>query len=143
MLAWFAGKLKAWTDNYSWTPEEPIHWAFIHYQGSPSAAMQIYKEAEAVLNENSSSMLGRYISQPVGGSLFPNEVCFMSRFCFTYWLFLHQLWLYPREWMEETCNIQFWKQHKSGGHFIAWERPEALCADITEFYNKTGPVFGQ
>ncbi|CAG7978452.1 unnamed protein product [Penicillium salamii] len=52
MLAWFIGKLKAWTDNYPWTSEEIIHWVFIHYQGSPSAAMQIYKEAEAVLNEN-------------------------------------------------------------------------------------------
>ncbi|KAK5046882.1 hypothetical protein LTR84_007236 [Exophiala bonariae] len=125
MLAWFAGKLKAWTDEYPWTPQEIIHWAFIHYQGSPSAAMQIYKEAEAVLNENPTSMLGRYISQPVGGSLFPKE-----------------LWLYPREWMEETCNIQFWRQHKSGGHFIAWERPDALVADVAEFYSKSGPVFG-
>jgi hypothetical protein len=76
MLAWFVGKLKAWTDEYPWTPDEMIHWAFIHYQGSPSAAMQIYKEAEAVLNENSDSMLGRHISQPVGGSLFPREVRF-------------------------------------------------------------------
>ncbi|CAI7628050.1 unnamed protein product [Penicillium crustosum] len=74
MLAWFVGKLKAWTDNYPWTPDEVIHWAFIHYQGSPSAAMQIYEEAEVVLNENPNSMLGRYISQPVGGSLFPKEV---------------------------------------------------------------------
>lgn len=74
MLAWFVGKLKAWTDDYPWTAEELIHWAFIHYQGSPSAAMQIYKEAQAVLNDDASSMLGRYISQPVGGSLFPKEV---------------------------------------------------------------------
>ncbi|KAF7553412.1 hypothetical protein G7Z17_g3641 [Cylindrodendrum hubeiense] len=125
MLAWFVGKLKAWTDDYPWTKEELIHWAFIHYQGSPSAAMQIYKEAESVLNENPNSMLGRYISQPVGGSLFPKE-----------------LWLYPRDWMAETCNIQFWRQHEKGGHFIAWERPEALAADVAEFYRKTGPVFG-
>ncbi|KAH7120258.1 Alpha/Beta hydrolase protein [Dactylonectria estremocensis] len=125
MLAWFVGKLKAWTDNYPWTKEELIHWAFIHYQGSPSAAMQIYKEAESVLNENPNSMLGRYISQPVGGSLFPKE-----------------LWLYPRDWMAETCNIQFWRQHEKGGHFIAWERPEALAADVAEFYRKMGPVFG-
>ncbi|KAH6695604.1 Alpha/Beta hydrolase protein [Plectosphaerella plurivora] len=125
MLAWFVGKLKAWTDDYPWTPDELIHWAFIHYQGSPSAAMQIYKEAEAVLNNNPQSMLGRYISQPVGGSLFPNE-----------------LWLYPREWLEETCNIKYWKQHQKGGHFIAWERPDALAADVAEFYAKDGPVFG-
>ncbi|KAJ4992482.1 epoxide hydrolase 1 [Stagonosporopsis vannaccii] len=126
MLAWFVGKLKAWTDDYPWTPEELIHWAFIHYQGSPSAAMQIYKEAQAVLNDDASSMLGRYISQPVGGSLFPKE-----------------LWLYPRDWVSEACNVQFWKQHSRGGHFIAWERPDALAADVAEFYSKTGPVFGK
>ncbi|GKZ22830.1 hypothetical protein AbraCBS73388_009010 [Aspergillus brasiliensis] len=124
MLAWLVGKLKAWTDDYPWTKEEIIHWTFIHYQGSPSAAMQIYKEAEAVLNEDKNSMLGRYISQPVGCSVFPKE-----------------LWLSPRDWMSETCNIQFWKEHKSGGHFIAWERPEALAADVAEFFDKKGPVF--
>ncbi|EXK38371.1 hypothetical protein FOMG_08769 [Fusarium oxysporum f. sp. melonis 26406] len=125
MLAWFVGKLKAWTDGYPWTKEELIHWAFIHYLGSPSAAMQIYKEAEAVLNDNPDSMLGRYISQPVGGSLFPKE-----------------LWLYPQDWLSETCNIQFWRQHQNGGHFIAWERPETLANDVAEYYSKSGPVFG-
>ncbi|KAM6528983.1 hypothetical protein FALCPG4_009935 [Fusarium falciforme] len=124
MLAWFVGKLKAWTDGYPWTKEELIHWAFIHYQGSPSAAMQIYKEAEAVLNENPDSMLGRYISQPVGGSLFPKE-----------------LWLYPRDWLSETCNIQFWRQHRSGGHFIAWERPDTLANDISDFYSSLSYLF--
>ena len=74
MLAWFVGKLTTWADNYPWTPDEIIHWVMIHYQGSPSAAMQIYEEASAVLNENPARMLGRYISQPVGGSLFPKEV---------------------------------------------------------------------
>ncbi|KAG2420061.1 hypothetical protein HFD88_004859 [Aspergillus terreus] len=124
MLAWFVGKLKAWSDDYPWTKDELIHWAFIHYQGSPSAAMQIYKEAEAVLNEDRNSMLGKYISQPVGGSVFPKE-----------------LWLYPRDWMSEACNIQFWKQHQSGGHFIAWERPESLASDVAEFFDRRGPAF--
>lgn len=42
--------------------------------------------------------------------------------------------------MSETCNIQFWRQHRSGGHFIAWERPEALVEDVAEFFDKEGPV---
>ncbi|RDW93094.1 epoxide hydrolase family protein [Aspergillus mulundensis] len=125
LLAWFVGKLHAWTDRYPWTPDELIHWVLIHYQGSPSAAMQIYKEAAAVLNENPNSMLGRYIKQPVGGSVFPKE-----------------LWISPREWMEENCNIKFWRQHSSGGHFAAWERPQELVDDVAEFYARDGPVFG-
>ncbi|KAJ6033228.1 Alpha/Beta hydrolase protein [Penicillium canescens] len=92
----------------------------IHYQGSPSAAMQVYKEAEAVLNGDSSSMLARNISQPVGGSLFPNE-----------------LWLYPHDWVSEACNIKFWRQHD-----VAWEQPEILVTDVADFFGETGPVFG-
>ncbi|KAJ6071482.1 hypothetical protein N7499_009496 [Penicillium canescens] len=92
----------------------------IHYQGSPSAAMQIYKEAEAVFNGDSSSMLARNISQPVGGSLFPNE-----------------LWLYPHDWVSEACNIKFWRQHD-----VAWEQPEILVTDVADFFGETGPVFG-
>lgn len=53
-----------------------------------------------------------------------------------------QLWMYPRDWLSETCNIQFWRQHQKGGHFIAWERPETLADDVSEFYGKSGPVFG-
>lgn len=74
MLAWFVGKLKAWTDDYPWTEDELINWAFIHYQYSPSAAMHIYKEAGRVLNGGRESILGKYVKQPVGGSLFPKEV---------------------------------------------------------------------
>lgn len=42
--------------------------------------------------------------------------------------------------MSEICNIQFWRQRDSGGHFIAWERPEALATDVAEFFDKEGPV---
>lgn len=53
-----------------------------------------------------------------------------------------KLWISPREWMEEVCNIQYWNQHEKGEHFIAWERPKALVGDVGEFYGKSGPVFG-
>ncbi|OJJ95813.1 hypothetical protein ASPACDRAFT_64282 [Aspergillus aculeatus ATCC 16872] len=125
ILAWFVGKLNAWTDEYPWTPDEIIHWALIHYQGSPSAAMQIYKEASAVLNANPDSMLGQCICQPVGASVFPKE-----------------LWIAPRDRVEEACNAQFWRHHRGGGHFAAWECPQALVNDVAEFYRKDGPVFG-
>ncbi|KAI1068174.1 hypothetical protein LB507_004372, partial [Fusarium sp. FIESC RH6] len=114
-----------YTLNNSPTKDKLIHWAFINYHGSPSAAMQIYREAEAVLNANPDSILGRHMSQPVGGSVFPKELC-----------------ISPREWTEEACSVQYWKQHEKGGHFIAWDRPEVLVEDVGEFYGKPGPVFG-
>ncbi|KAH6706704.1 hypothetical protein VD0002_g1286 [Verticillium dahliae] len=126
ILAWFVGKLKTWTDDYPWTKEELINWTFMHYQGSPSAAMQIYKEALAVLNNDPDSMVKRYVTQPVGGSVFPKEI-----------------WMSPREWMEETYNIQFWRQKDGGGHFAAWEQPEALVNDLRDFFGADGPAFGK
>ncbi|KAG7142534.1 putative epoxide hydrolase like protein [Verticillium longisporum] len=71
-------------------------------------------------------MVKRYVSQPVGGSVFPKE-----------------LWMSPREWMEETYNIQFWRQKDKGGHFAAWEQPEALVSDLRDFFGADGPVFGK
>ncbi|KAL9948220.1 hypothetical protein ACHAQF_000092 [Verticillium nonalfalfae] len=126
ILAWFVGKLKAWTDDYPRTMEELINWTFMHYQGSPSAAMQIYKEALAVVNDDPDSMAKRYVSQPVGGSVFPKE-----------------LWMSPRERMEKTYNIQFWRQKDKGGHFAAWEQPETLVNDLRDFSAAEGPVFGK
>jgi hypothetical protein len=58
ILACIVGKLNAWTDGYFQTTDEIIHRAFIHYQGSPSAAMQICEDTEAVLNGNPNSMRG-------------------------------------------------------------------------------------
>lgn len=45
--------------------------------------------------------------------------------------------------MEEACNVQFWHQHSHGGHFAAWECPEAIAEDLFAFYAKGGPVFGK
>ncbi|KAM0663329.1 hypothetical protein ACHAPH_000517 [Verticillium nonalfalfae] len=104
---------------------ERIIW-FAAHEGSPSAAMQIYKEALAVVNDDPDSMAKRYVSQPVGGSVFPKE-----------------LWMSPRERMEKTYNIQFWRQKDKGGHFAAWEQPETLVNDLRDFSAAEGPVFGK
>jgi hypothetical protein len=40
----------------------------------------------------------------------------------------------PRAWAEEVFNIQRWTQMRTGGHFAALEEPEALAADLREFF---------
>ena len=54
---------------------------------------------------------------PLGVSAFPAEL-FMSR----------------RRWVEATHNVTFWREHDRGGHFATMERPEAIVADIREFF---------
>lgn len=39
-----------------------------------------------------------------------------------------------REWAERHYNIVHWNEFQSGGHFAALEQPEALVADIREFF---------
>ena len=40
----------------------------------------------------------------------------------------------PRRWMETTAEkVMFWREHETGGHFAALERPEALWGDVGEF----------
>jgi hypothetical protein len=39
-------------------------------------------------------------------------------------------------------NLKFWKMHKTGGHFAAWEKPELLVADLREFYGPGGGAAG-
>jgi pimeloyl-ACP methyl ester carboxylesterase len=40
----------------------------------------------------------------------------------------------PREWAERFFNVQRWTEFSKGGHFAALEQPEALAADIREFF---------
>lgn len=115
ILAWFVGKLSAWTDEYPWTPDELIHWSLIHYQGSPSAAMQIYKEASAVLNASPDSMLGQYICQPVGAYVFPKEVSRSPSCRSMYWV---------TDMMVYSCGLH----HETGWR----KRATSNSGDITD-----------
>jgi pimeloyl-ACP methyl ester carboxylesterase len=37
----------------------------------------------------------------------------------------------PRKWMERRCsNIVHWNQMEKGGHFAAWEQPEAFVKEL-------------
>jgi hypothetical protein len=38
-------------------------------------------------------------------------------------------------------NVVFDKEHESGGHFAAYERPELLAQDLKEMFGKGGPAF--
>jgi microsomal epoxide hydrolase len=39
----------------------------------------------------------------------------------------------PKAWVETTGDLVWWREHSSGGHFAAVERPEVLLEDLTEF----------
>jgi pimeloyl-ACP methyl ester carboxylesterase len=40
----------------------------------------------------------------------------------------------PREFAERSYNVQHWTDMPRGGHFAAFEQPELLARDISEFF---------
>jgi microsomal epoxide hydrolase len=60
---------------------------------------------------------GRRIDVPTAYMSFPREI-------------LHV----PRAWAERAYDVRRWTVMKSGGHFAALEEPEALVADVREFF---------
>ena len=56
------------------------------------------------------------VTIPVAVSAFPNEI-----------------YTAPRSWTEKAFpKLVFYKRHTKGGHFAAWEQPQALTEDIRE-----------
>ena len=56
------------------------------------------------------------VRAPVGLSLFPEEVLNA-----------------PRRWMQRYYNLRQVRNHPRGGHFGAWEEPEAVVCDLRDF----------
>ncbi|KAH9035746.1 alpha/beta-hydrolase [Lactarius pseudohatsudake] len=60
---------------------------------------------------------------PVGLSFFPKE---LARF--------------PKPLLRSKGNIVFESDHEAGGHFAAYEQPEALVGDLRKMFGKSGPA---
>ena len=57
-----------------------------------------------------------YLKKPFGYSLFPKEILAI-----------------PRSWAATTGELSWFRQHDSGGHFAALEKPEAMSRDLADF----------
>ena len=44
-------------------------------------------------------------------------------------------------WMK-TPNLVFESEHEKGGHFAAWEVPDALVSDLRKMFGKGSRAFG-
>ena len=113
LAGWIYEKMWAWTDNDG-APEDALsrddmldnimmYW--LTAAGASSA--RLYWE--------SFSSAGSYhIEMPVAASAFPKEIM-----------------IAPRKWFERNCsNIVYWGELPKGGHFAAWEQPEALVNEL-------------
>jgi len=123
LLAWIYEKLVTWTDSYPWTDDEVLTWVSIYWfsRAGPAASVRIYYESALTVNR------ARFpkTSVPIGLSFFPKEL-------------LHL----PRALLRAQGKIVFESEHEVGGHFAAYEQPEALVGDLRKMFGKSGPAAG-
>ncbi|KAK7053623.1 alpha beta-hydrolase [Favolaschia claudopus] len=129
LLAWIYEKLVAWTDRYNWTDIEVLTWISIFYfsREGPVGSFRIYYEAMG--NETMAMQAFREAPAPeipLGLSHFPGDLVVV-----------------PKSWSRMMGNVVFDSEvHDAGGHFPAYEQPEALAGDLRQMFGKGGPAYG-
>ncbi|KAJ6564512.1 epoxide hydrolase [Mycena capillaripes] len=121
LLAWIGEKFYTWADEVPSTSKildsVSLYWLTSTFPTSiymyrrflgPHAAKVAYHAHP----EN-------YINKPFGFSWFPREIMPV-----------------PKAWVATTGNLVWYKQHSSGGHFAALERPDVLLEDVEDFVGK-------
>lgn len=48
----------------------------------------------------------------------------------------------PRTWAATLGPVVYQSDHDKGGHFAAWEQPEAVVSDLQNMFGKSGPCYG-
>lgn len=126
LLAWIYEALHDWVDGYAWTDDEVLTWISIYYfsKPGPAAASFVYYAIEH-RSLNAFAASGAYADVPVGVSRFPGDLI-----------------LLPKLWNHTLGPIVFEREHTKGGHFAAWERPDAIVGDLREMFGREGGAFG-
>jgi len=125
LLAFIYEKLHSWTDDYPWTDDEILMWISIYYfsTAGPAAASFIYYETS---NDKlwSLNKLQGYVDKPLGFTYFPKELANL-----------------PRAWLSGMGKVVFVGDSEKGGHFAAWENPQAVAGDLKKMFGRGGPAF--
>ncbi|EIM85901.1 alpha/beta-hydrolase [Stereum hirsutum FP-91666 SS1] len=123
LLAWIYEKLINWTDAYKWEDDEVLDWISIYWfsRAGPAASLRIYYE---MVKTGFLEGLPPWVSVPTGVAYFPKEIASA-----------------PKTWVRSQSKVVFESAHKSGGHFAAYEQPDALAGDLWKMYGKGGPAY--
>ncbi|KAI1170196.1 microsomal epoxide hydrolase [Nemania sp. FL0916] len=154
LLAWIYEKLVDWTDSYPWTPDELCTWISIYWfsTAGPRAAVQLYYEFTHASPSPSSSThaqtqsKGNYgIGKDGGGSANDARSKELTEFQDVKLALAHfprDVLLLPGYWGHGLGNLVYEKYHDKGGHFAAWECPEAIVDDLRTMFGPNGGARG-
>lgn len=120
--AWVLEKFHGWGDTHGdiesrFSKDKLITNLMIHLVNDAVTSM-IWSYAGAAMEVRRGEHAGLRVSAPTAVALYPAE-------------FLPPP---PREVAERVWNITRWVEMPAGGHFAAFEEPEAFAADVTEAF---------
>ncbi|WP_091516259.1 MULTISPECIES: epoxide hydrolase family protein [Amycolatopsis] len=105
LAAWIAEKLQAWSGESAFTRDELLTWISAYWvTGTIGTSFATYAEPAAVPSR---------VETPTVLSVFP-----------------HDTKPEPRSYAEAFLNVREYVEHAAGGHFAAWEQPEAYAGDL-------------
>ncbi|KAI0434752.1 Alpha/Beta hydrolase protein [Xylaria sp. FL1042] len=125
LLAWIYEKLRAWSDEYPWTDEEILTWVNVYYLSTPGpeAPGKVYYAMEHS-DPPAFAAAAEYVNVPFGVARFRNDIA-----------------LAPRLWNRTLGPLVYEREYEKGGHFAAWERPDAIVADLRQMFGNDGPAY--
>ncbi|WP_238547314.1 alpha/beta fold hydrolase [Actinoplanes friuliensis] len=112
LLAWLLEKYRAWTDrpfgdDFVLT-QASLYW----FTNTISSSFRPYYEYQQRMHERLTA-----VTVPTAVAIFPKDL-------------VHP----PRSWAERSYRVTRWTEMPRGGHFAAYEEPELLGDDLTEFF---------
>jgi pimeloyl-ACP methyl ester carboxylesterase len=119
LAAWIVEKLRAWSDcggdvERSFTRDEILTNITIYWlTGTIGSSMRMYHANAAI----PPAQLARRVEVPSGFALFPSDIGRP-----------------PRAWLERTTNLVHVTEPAAGGHFAAFEEPEAYAEELRAFF---------
>lgn len=130
LLAWIYEKLHDWTDDYAWTEDEILTFVSLYWfsRAGPAASVRIYYEAmhSEPYSDVSYTTLRKYIPHvKLGVAHFPREISVV-----------------PHTWAATMGPVVQQTVHSRGGHFGAWEQPQAIASDLQKMFGRGGPCYG-
>ncbi len=124
LAAWIAEKFWSWTDcdghlETVLTRDELLDNVMLYWlPGTGASSARLYWESFSQVSEWFTTSTADTVAVPAGCSIFPKEIPRPSR-----------RWAARR-----YTDIRYWHELDKGGHFAAFERPEAFVTEMRSFF---------
>jgi pimeloyl-ACP methyl ester carboxylesterase len=113
LAAWIVEKLESWSGKSAFTRDELLTWVTTYWAtGTIGTSFTTYTEPVTLPDR---------IETPTVLSVFPQDIK-----------------PEPRSYAEAFLNVREYREHPAGGHFAAWEQPEAYARDVLRAVELSG-----